>query len=200
METVVVRTAGELAEVRARAERPHALLAALGAMVKSEAQAAFQLQRLGDIQWPHRYPNDSSSPFVNVAGVVQDFAEARARPKANRFQRRPAAVDTGTLQRSIAFMVTGNAVEIGSTVPYASAHNAGLVSRQPITESIRDALAKWLKSNSGKPYRKRLGFLFVTDVLETQVARRPFLGITDQMQRDFPRAVERFIARGLLPR
>src|SRR3990167_9531408 len=61
---------------------------------------AFVDQRLGDIIWDERYKGDNPPPF-NYAGVIQDFNSGLKTPKPNRFLDRPAAYDTGALQKSV---------------------------------------------------------------------------------------------------
>jgi len=122
------------------------LLKLIGALVVSQAQKAFQDQRLGDVVWPERYPA-MKEPFINLAPVIQKAGEGRE-PSGDDFNRRPALGGAGSaLARSILFVVEGDsAVTIGSNRPDL---NPGLfqfggIGRIPITDTTKATLAAWL--------------------------------------------------------
>lgn len=135
------------------------LMKGIGSIVLATAQRAFREQRLGELEWKHRYPR-MSEPFINIAGVVGDFLEGKKSPPARRFDRRPAAMDTGLLFRSLtpgkALAVKGNVLTVsvpGSVVPYALAVQEGGLkwpSTQKITQTVKDSLDKWMKREKGK--------------------------------------------------
>jgi phage gpG-like protein len=192
------------------ADRP---LKQIGIYLVNQAQDAFVRQGLGEIEWPERYPNQSE-PFVNVAGLVSDFNSGKSEPKANRFDRRPAAMESGTLAGSITFTVFGDHVSVGTNVPYAPLHQYGGKSRQPVTPEAKARLGKWFEKRGRKakkerakartettnplardvakpdPLVEKLRFLLTTDELETEVVQRPFLGITDEVEREIRDVVE----------
>jgi len=178
---------------------PTGLLKAIGALAVSEFQQSFRTESFDGQRWPERYPNQSE-PFLSVAGAVQDWRAGRAKPKANRFQRRPVLRDIGTLFNAINSQVVGSfSVEAGvdaSIAPYGAIHNFGLTSKQTITDDVRKRLAKWLKSKQGKLYRDKVGFLFQVDELETQVVKRQFVGVTKQLEKDVAELVKLWVEQG----
>jgi len=183
------------AELVGRLRRPRALLKQMGAMMESASQEAFTLQRLGDIEWPHRYPNQGE-PFVNVAGLVSDLNRG-ATIKERRFQRRPALQDTGQLGASIrSRVVSDDRVEVGTPLERGATHQYGLTSQQPITPEAKKGLSKWLLSDQGRPFQKKLSFLLMPArrTLDTQVVERPFLGITDELEDDMVELIEEVLA------
>lgn len=169
------------------------LLDSIGLLMVAESMQAFEQQSFGGEDWPERYPNQSS-PFINVAGAVRDFASGRSEPKDRRFDRRPALRDTSRLMSSIAHQVQGgDTVEVGTTVPYASVHQFGGTSSQPVTQATKTRIASWLKTAKGKPFRGKLGPVFHVEQWETDVVRRPFLGITPALEKDIPEMVAEHI-------
>lgn len=122
------------------------LLKLIGALVVSQAQKAFQDQRLGDVDWPERYPA-MKEPFINLAPVIQKAGEGKT-PTGDDFNRRPALGGAGSeLARSIFFAVEGDsAVAIGSNRPdlKPGLFQFGGVGRIPITDTTRKTLAAWL--------------------------------------------------------
>jgi phage gpG-like protein len=183
-----------LARLGRTLDNPRQILVAIRQVLKAQSQRAFAEQKFGDIAWPARYPHQKS-PKLNIAGAVQDLATG-ARIKARRFEDRPALLDTGILRRSIAAeLKPNNEVEVGTKVPYALLHQAGGISRQPITPTIKANLETLLKygasakTKTGRAkkidektmgLRRRLGFLFGVSELATKINKRPFLGLTDQ--------------------
>ena len=118
---------------------PARLLTHIGLIGTAYAQQAFEEQRLGDIPWAPR-------AVPNVAGIVRDVNSGK-NPGPNRFEDRPALVDTGVLQSSIAHEVLDDdTVEVGTTVPYADVHQrGGTVDRPLLTPVGRRQLWEWMK-------------------------------------------------------
>lgn len=189
------------AEFLGKLENPQVILKQVGALMVSASQRAFGDQKFGSFKWPPRYPNQAD-PVVNVAGVVADL-NLGSPIKARRFQRRKALIDTGALEASIASRVVGkNKVEVGSPLERAATHQHGLVSVQPVTQKAKKGLAKFLldRAKTENPRRdpvtQKLKFLLNPNVnsLSTQVAQRPFLGITDELEGDIVQLVEESFA------
>lgn len=197
MATVIVlnpNQADPFVRLKGALDKPGKILEQIGALLEAGAQDAFVNERLGDFRWPGRYPNQSE-PALNVAGAVSDFAKGASEPKGRRFDRRPALRDTGALVGSIRSRVVGeDAVEVGSTLPYAGLHQWGGVSTQRIDSGTKKRMAKWLLKDAGEPFRDKLIPLLHTETLDTEVVQRPFLGVTPEMEDDIPRTVETMIA------
>lgn len=138
--------------LRKRLEDPDAVLRQVGGILLAQAHAAFDQQRLGATRWSKRYPSQKP-PIINVAGALSDFRQGAKAPKSDRFQARPAGVDTGHLKRSIAVSIRHNVVEVGSVVPYASVIQWGGTSTQPVTGDAKKRLAKWMATLRGKRRR-----------------------------------------------
>lgn len=169
----------------------------IGAILEAGSQKAFREQRFGDFEWPPRYPNQEEEPFISVAGAMGDFEEGATEPKARRFDRRPALLDRRVLFGSIRSEQTAeDTVEVGTTVNYAATHQWGLVSTLRISDAGKRRLSKWLLTDKGRPYRRRMKFLLQPNrqSLDTEVAQRPFLGVTAEMEDDIQRTVELVIA------
>lgn len=166
----------------------------IGAVLVATAQRAFREQRLGDVQWPQRYPQQTSAPYVNVAGLVADLGRGQKPPK-RRFEPRPALMDTGELRGSVdsdrAMVLEPFSVVVRSDRPYSLTQQEGGISTLLVDTKVRYGLMKFLRKR--KDLRARLGWLFQTnyeDVLETKVNPRPFLGVTDDARRKILRIVE----------
>lgn len=173
-----------LAQVEALLRDPSPVLFALGEAAVSFSVRAFDDQAFAGDPWPERYPNQDSGEMVNVAGVLADLNAGLTSIPPRRFEDRPALVDTGALRDSINWRrVDQDAVEVGSTLPYADTHNRGGESRQPVTPGARKLLARFLRRNKrSRPWlRERLGFLFGIKELVTRVNARPFVGVTDEL-------------------
>lgn len=127
----------------------HKLEKQIGAMIVSDAQNAFQLQRFGDFDWPEKYPGQSD-PFISVAGAIQDFSEGRTKPRSETFERRPALHRTSELRNSIAMTPVGGGMQIGSALPYATLHQQGGTSVQQIDQATRERILKWLVKEKRK--------------------------------------------------
>lgn len=126
-----------------RIANPAPFLAGVGGILVASSQKAFREQKFGGIPWPERYPNQKR-PRLNIAGALSDAAAGRPAPKPNRFQERPAGMDTGALKNSISFRVEGDKVFVGSKLPYASIIHEGGTSVQIITDSMRKTVGEWL--------------------------------------------------------
>lgn len=199
---------------RSRLKNPSKLMKQIGVTLLRESQLAFERQAFGDIDWPPRYPNDPA-PYVNYAGVVSDLSRG-ASIKDRRFQNRPALLDTGRLKNSLSpstgmRLQGAYIVEVGSNLPYATTQHAGGETKQPVTQAMKKRLADYMKKQRGaiKSARKRstpltkrqagtskLGFLFGINELVTNVAPRPFVGITDDAGSDIDELVTDFFTKG----
>ena len=179
-------------ELRRLLEDPEPILKQLGAVLVSTAQKAFLEERLGDIEWPGRYP-DQPAPVLNVAGAVKDLAGGGS-VKARRFQRRPVLRDTGNLMQSLddrSITVRGkHTIEVGSKVPYAATHQWGGWSRVEVTDTAKQGIRSFLKTRQGSKYSLKLWPILKQDALEFEVHERPFLGITRETERDLADVVE----------
>lgn len=243
------------------------LLKQIGTLLVADSRRAFQDQKFGDILWPEKYPG-SPRPFLSIAGIVQDFSEGNTKPRPESLADRPALHRTGALRNSPAYHPIGDdALEVGSQIPYATLHQQGGWSSQPITEDMKKRMEDWLsstktrkifapdfisydefaswakargyvfrgnkskkRSKSGKEtvvtsatvktrswgskrpittetmtaedteiakFRPRLEFLLGprTTVLETQVNRRPFIGITAQRADQVGELISEFLLK-----
>lgn len=167
------------------------ILKQIGIFLVTEATAAFNNQRLGTFKWPERYPNQKAGEKVNVAGIVSDLSQGK-KPPARRFEARPAGIDTSDTLRSLsmssAVQKVGFAVTVRAGTPYSKRVQEGGQSTQAIDEQVRLGLTALLKKRP--ELRKRLGFLYSTDTLETTVNARPFLGVTSEAQTRIMRIVD----------
>ena len=157
-------------------DNPQAALKQIGAVMVAESQQAFKAQKFGKESWEPR-------AVPNVYGIVADFHAGKKKPPARRFEDRPVLRDTGRLAASISFsVVSSRTVEVGSNLSYAATlHRGGKIESKPITKSVQETLAKWLKG-AGKAWKGKLGFLlnpkFTGETLKGRVVARPFMGIT----------------------
>jgi phage gpG-like protein len=197
MATVIVLNARETdpyVRLRGALSDARRILGRIGVIMEAGSQQAFDDQRLGDWIWPERYPNQSE-PFINVAGAVSDFVEGRTSPKGRRFDRRPALRDTSELFGSIrSRVIDDETVETGTTVEHGPVHQWGGISTMNVPAPARSRMVKWLLTDEGAPYQKKLAKAAGASVLETEVVQRPFLGVTPQMEDDIQDTVERMIA------
>lgn len=214
-ETIVVRDEEQLRVVLERIEEmlaePRDLLNLIGARLQSDSQKAFRDQRLGDFLWPERYPSQEE-PFVNIAAVVNEGNRGFSKPTSKVFDRRPALKFSGDLSQSVAFAIVGqDTVEVGTTKEYGSVHQWGGTSSQPVKPSAKKMIAQFLgeepDGKGGWRKKKRLGSrqqeqrekywfklfpLLSSDVLETKVNQRPFVGITDDTERWIIKKIEKY--------
>jgi hypothetical protein len=186
--------AKNIPKILERLQNPFPYLSKLGKIGVELSQDSFRDQRLGEHMWARRYPK-SPSPSVNLAGIVQDLNEGKT-PGNNRFQDRPALVDSHLLEKSTRWKLSGNdGVMVENSLDYAEANQDGLVTGQPVTRQAKEALKNILRRARGRIKRKflkgqpalraykdsvlaRLGFLFQKDWLETEHNERPFIGWT----------------------
>jgi phage gpG-like protein len=164
---------------RAKLTDPSDPLKQIGAMLVSASQRSFKDQGLGQDKWQPRAP-------INVFGIISDFHAGKKKPPARRFETRPALKDTGALQKSIAFEVTGNTVEVGSNLPYASVHQfGGETESLPITKKVRELMGEWLLKVDDDAVFERLGPLLENKMLgktlKQTVPARPFVGLTKEL-------------------
>ena len=167
----------------------------IGAILEASTDEAFDDQKFGDFVWPEQYPNQAD-PFVNLAGLISDFADGATEPKARRLTRKPALIDTGALSKSFKSRVLSNRlVEIGSTHPAAATHQWGLVSSQSLAQDTKNRIAKWVLKQD-KDMKKKIAPLLMPSVTgwDTQVAQRPMIGVTREAEVDIVEAVESMIA------
>jgi phage gpG-like protein len=182
-------------------------------ILEAAAQRAFVEQRLGEHAWPQRYPSQPD-PFVNVAALV-NWTSSGGNVLERFFDRRPALMATGSLAGSISGRLRGGVVEVGSALEYAGLHQTGGTSSQPITMAAKAAIAQflgWEQDASGswvprkragsrqkenyRKYGSKLLWLLMADELTTEVVRRPFLGITEEVGREIAEAIEQYVATG----
>jgi hypothetical protein len=179
------------------------IMKGLGALALGYSQLAFQRQALGTQAWPERYPKQQGAK-VNIAGIVSDFIKGK-NPPSHRFDARPAGIDTKKLVRSLtpesSLKTKGFSVEIGSVEQNASAVQFGGESEQPLTKSVLQRLATFMKQSRGRIKRakkasqpitakdagiQKLGFLFGVakkkGVLSTKSIPRPYLGVTNELE------------------
>lgn len=188
MRTITIRTndAERITKrIRALLEDPRDLLAKVGAVLSAQAQKAFLEQEFDGEEWPERYPSQED-PFINIAGALSDFSGGSVAPRGRRFDRRPAAMDTKRLFLALdsdeAVRTPSTfVVEVGPDVEYASRVQFGGRSSQPVTQEAKKKIGKWLSRKEGEPYFFKLFFLTgeITE-LETEVAPRPYLGLTEE--------------------
>jgi len=182
MATATFDRGAKVRRMEAALQNPRRALTQIGALMVAESQRAFKMQRLGRNVWKARSP-------VNVFGIIADFHAGKRSPPQRRFERRPALRDTGRLSASIAFRLVGTeAVEVGSSLPYAGVHQTGgTTESMPITAQVQERLWQWLKGR-GSAYKSKLGWLlnrkFRDQKLTQEVPARPFVGITPTLMRD----------------
>lgn len=174
------RPGNKMVRVSASLRDPTVALKQIGAVLTAESQDSFRQQKHGSKKWNERAP-------VNVFGILADFAAGKEPPK-RRFDRRPALMDTGRLASSISWHVIGDVVEVGTTVEYAAKHHyGGEVESVKITETMQQAIAKWLKKTK-KARAAGLGWLlnrkFTGKKLTQKVPARPFVGLTKESAAD----------------
>jgi phage gpG-like protein len=216
MVTTITVTSGEdLRELRSRAADSQVIGRIVARVLESLSQRSFLEQALGEEKWPERYPN-MEDPFVNIAALV-NWTNSGGTILPRFFDRRPALVGKGGgggLMGSISADEKDGLVRVGSTLPYASMHQWGGTSSQPVTETAKKTVGRFLgfekkdgewkkkkkpgakqKANFEK-YAFRMLFLLGQDALETQVNQRPFLGITDEGEAEMVETIEAWVAHG----
>lgn len=210
--TVIAHSGDEFHEFFSRATDPKAIGKIVGLTLESQSQRAFLEQRLGEWVWPERYPN-MDDPFVNLAALV-NWTNDGGQIQRRFFDRRPALMGSGDLTRSISSRISSGVVEVGSALPYAGLHQWGGPSSQPITEQAKKTIGKYIgeekvdgtwrrKKNLGSNQKKqretyfyRMKPLLGMTAMTTMVNQRPFLGITDENEREMVSTIEHFVATG----
>lgn len=159
-----------------------AALEEIGALLLSEAQAAFRSGGWrGGTPWAPR-----SVP--NVAGIIRDLAGG-GQPKARRFSAGQVGVDTGRLRNDFDVRVDAEegSVTLANFTPYADEFDRGgpggpfpgAKNRGP----IRQGLALFLRANP--QHRGTLGWLFgVESWSYKEKPARPVIEYTDAIARD----------------
>lgn len=160
------------------------ILDRIGKYLVRVSQVAFANQRFGGRPWAPR-----SVP--NIMGVVTDLARGPS-VQANRFEPRPALVDTGALRRSILYSIVGpKTVQVASSAPYAKLQNEGGKSSLPVTRVVKKNLASLLRGR--KDLRPALGFLFRKRTVSVNVRPRPFLGVPEGSREKIGDLIERYL-------
>lgn len=196
-------------QIEAAAKDTTPLMKQIGALNVEASQKAFEEQKFGRFTWPERYPNQGGSK-LNVAGALSDFNAGKKNPKPSRFEARPALLDTGHLQKSITYEVPNSTTEItGTAMHYANLHQHGGVSIQPITSTAKEGIKDWLFIPSSRKgpfvtwkYRKgreqygnRLGALLFKSDLRTNVNKRPFIGMTEELFNNIMQTIIRYFSK-----
>jgi len=193
------------------------LMKQIGILGVAASQKAFRVQALGDIKWEPRYPNQKSPKF-NIAGALMDWKSGRASPKNNRFQDRPALIDTGSMKDKLSYNVSGPlAVKWGSPQSYASLHQEGGEVSIPYDDATAKRIMEWLykkppqkkkmftgvlRTNKVKTglsgttnrndYAKHVRPLIFNRVWEQTIIARPFVGVTLELELDINRTIKTF--------
>ncbi len=192
--TVVIRSPADQEAFDARLTDLTPALEVIGELGVSAAQAAFSDQEFGSVKWLPRYPNQSGGAFINIAGAVADLSGG-GQIKARRFDRRPAGLDSGDMQRTIRSTVLGkNAVEYGATTSYADDFQKGGTSSMPVSDGTKKKLSAFLAKNP--EFKPRLDFVLEIDELVTTNVPRPFIGVTDTLASDMIEVVEEYLSGG----
>lgn len=196
-------------KVESAAKDTTPLMKQIGALNVEASQNAFNDQKFGKYEWPERYPFQRGAK-LNVAGALSDFNAGKKNPKPNRFEARPALMDTGHLQKSISFQVLNSTTEeTGTAMPYASLHQQGGTSTQPITNTAKEGIIDWLWTPSSRKgpfitwkfrkgraeYASKLGPLLFKGELRTKVSKRPFIGMTDELMSNIINATIRYFQK-----
>lgn len=195
------------------------LMKKIGALIAAESQRSFTLQRLGDYQWPARYEG-MSDPFINIAGALSDWNAGRKVPKPNRFQDRPALIDEGILRKSITFSAPDAVTaKVGTIKNYALVHQEGGETEIPISSEAKKSIREWLYQTSKKSgtvfskkkvthhgrsgkglkqktvrsaYADKIEQLIYDTVWSQPIARRTFVGMTDNLEREIDAEIKKF--------
>ena len=192
-------------EMIAKIKNLEPVLKEIGTEMMVESRRAFIDQEFGSWTWPPRYGGIPFPSKINYAGALQDLTDG---PKVQnrRFDDRPALrSDTSSLMKSINFQVMDKvSVRVGPTgtpATYAAKHQWGLESTQDIPDSAIDKLDKQIDKETNEERLDGLHALrarLVRDgsVLTTEVQKRPFLGVTDEMQVEIPRILSKYFDGG----
>ena len=196
------------------------LMKQIGILGVAASQKAFRMQALGDIKWERRYPKQAPPKF-NIAGALMDWKGGRANPKPNRFQDRPALIDTGTMKDKLSYTVSGPlAVKWGSPQEYAALHQEGGEVTIPYDDATAKRISEWLYKKApqkGKmftgvlrtnrqptghsgtkkrnEYAKHVRPLINSRVWEQNIIARPFVGVTLELELDINRTIKAFFEK-----
>lgn len=193
------------------------LMKQIGILGVAASQKAFRDQALGEIKWPPRYPSQGKPKF-NVAGAIMDWKGGRTSPKPNRFQDRPANIDTMETMNRLSYSVSGNLdVTWGSNTPQAPKMQAGGVTVIRYDAATKARMANWLyvtppqrgkafgrkvRQNKVKTglsgtkkraeYERYIAPLIAKNRNEWKqtVIARPFVGVTDELENDIAATVK----------
>ncbi len=163
-----------------------------GALLVETSQRAFLEQKLGEWEWPPRYPG-MADPFINIAGSLEDFNKGKANPKPNRFENIPALVDRGMaggMWGSITYAAGKDSTEVGTNKDYAKLHQEGGETYIKVSETGYRLGRNWLFDKKGNARKGREGYVpklwpsLFRRSLTQNVAKRPFLGITEEAAQD----------------
>jgi phage gpG-like protein len=178
-------------ELKRKLNDPSDLLHDIGQIMVDASRNAFAEQKLGDVVWPERY-GGVFDPFINKAGAVSDFQRGLSQPQESRFQKRPALLSSGNLRDSVYYTVAGKMITVRSDKEYAAAQHYGLSSTEILNEGAVRAMNEWLKSPSGKEYRKIMGGIGKRGFLTTNTIARPFIGMTERARNAIAKRVREF--------
>ena len=224
----VAKIRAQIEQLREQLKDPSAPLAngkplmkQIGILGVAASQKAFRLQQLGDIKWEPRYPNQRRPKF-NIAGALMDWKGGRANPKPNRFQDRPALIDTGSMKNKLTYTVSGAlAVKWGSPQEYASLHQEGGEVSIPYDDATAKRISEWLYktpptkkgmfgqrnlrtnkvktgldgTTSRNDYAKHVRPLIYARVWEQSIIARPFVGVTLELELDINRTIKAFFEK-----
>lgn len=206
-----------LARLKEELDDPRDVLKQIGILLVTQTRMAFINQGPpGGGNWLKRYPSQSS-PKLNVAGALGDFANGASEPQAMRFQDSPVLRNTGKLQgewntsnpadrttvKNRYTVVVGTSPQVAS---YAGRMQYGGKSSMDITEGAKTNLGEYLKGNSDnvETVREKMGWMLNKKnnptKLVTDVVPRTFLEIVPATERKIKQVVEKFITRSMKTR
>jgi len=194
-----------LIRLREKLNDPGELLDQIGVLFQAQAEKAFDDEGLpGAEKWKPRYPR--SWRGINKAAAVARFARGRM-PLARHYERRPVLRDTGELFRTVRrapseFRRKISSLELEVSSPltgdngerYPDIQHGGGISSRALTATVKETMARFLRSKKGKPFRPVFGPLFRKDRLDTQVTPRPWFAVTDQVKEDSVQTAKDYFA------
>ncbi len=188
---------GALVNLAGKLRRPEAILEALGAIGLAGWDEAFREQGRPKGSWPERM-------VPNIPGIIRDFQDTdRPSRVLRRFDARPAVVDTSRLKRTRSMrIVSRTRVEWGTIVPYADKQHRGLESESPtITPTVQRNLWSWLKTPTGSPHKKALGWLLNRnkryETITIKIRERPLVSWLPRDTDDAREAIGRLLKSGV---
>ena len=175
-----------IAQIIRLLENPRPVLEVVGQLAVDHARERFREQSFDGEPWDARYPwQKDRANFVNKAGLVADLAAGRSISPI-RFEDRPAGIDRGRLRDSPGYEVRGFEAIVGVSPDMrerAQRFQDGGESSQPLTEDVKGGIAKFIKSKRGQRYADKLSPLLGQSELVTKMIGRPFIGMTDELER-----------------